>query len=385
MADYDSILKEEKKYEEPVVIKDDGPEPFPWFKINFILLTIVLVISYVAYYYLILTPDKIFLMDMEFVREKYLSLLEPLSPYTLDDNYNLKGNIVLSENSYNMLINKNDDIRLNLERDTNYIDYYSKDNKNYLKISGYDDNYYQISNNDYYSVIKNLGEYFSGGIARDKFIKKVYVNNTVPVVESNLVLNNEDIMEALGVRAFENTYQVLFTFKNNAVTNNVISMKIIVNNLTTGERAVFQYQNNYLTYKDSNNNLKFELEGNKDNFSIKIYRDDTIYGVLSGVRENTNYQYLYQVIEQVYTVTLNISSDSNILTYNLASTIEKEGVTYEQALNISLEPNLDEELSNPVIDDSLDYDSLTEEDKNRFQASLEALVGELRQFIREYQ
>ena len=387
MPNYDSILKEEKKYEEPFVpVKAEGPPPFPKFKIAFILITIILIISYIAYYYIILTPDKIFLNDINILVNKYSPLLEPLKTSIPSDDYNIKGTIILNDNNYNYIFNKANTVtKFNLTLNDSSLNYYSKTNNNYLNVSTYDDNYYKINNDNYLDVIANLKDYFQNKIETEKFIKKVYIDNATPIVESNLVLNNEEITSSLGLNNQKDTYQVLFTFKNNAISNKIISMKIIVNNLTTGNRALIIYQNNYVTYKDDNNNLKFELVGNQDDFNLKIYKDDVMYSVLSGLKANDTYQYLYQVIDQIYNIILDINTETIVTTYKLTSNIETEGVIQEQIIDITMETNFDDMTESTDIDETLNYNSLTEEEKTRYDTDLDNLIGVLRQFIKECQ
>lgn len=382
MADYDSILKEDKKQVEPV-LEEEEIDKFPWFQTNFILITIVLIISYIVYYNLILTPDKVFYSDIFFFYENYLSIFDYIDSYNVGDTYNFDGEITLGEDSYDLLINKDISSKnITLSIDDNFFDYYSKDDSSYLKVSSYNDNYYTFNSIDYSKVLNSVSKYFSSGIEKNKFIKKVYISNVVPIVESNLVMDHADILEALNVESLKNTYQVLFTFKNNAITNDVISMKIIINNLTSGMRVVLLYQNGYLIYNDGENVLKFEFSGNRDDFKIKVYRDDVMYGVFSGVKRVEGYQYLYQVIDKIYTLSLDIKNSDNNIIYTFKSNIEKDTKIEEKILSISLESvdleNTDKEFN------YLEYDELDEVEKEKYQICLSNIIGRLKNFIYEY-
>lgn len=382
MGNYDSILKEDKKYVEPVKEEEEIAK-FPWFQTNFILITIVLIISYIVYYNLILTPDKVFYSDVFFFYEKYLSIFDYIDSYNISDTYNLGGSITLGEYNYDLLVKKDISSKnITLSIDDNFLDYYSRDKSSYLKASSYNDNYYTFNSIDYSKVLNSVSKYFSSGIEKNKFIKKVYISNVVPIVESNLVMDHADILKALNVESLKNTYQVLFTFKNNAVTNDVISMKVIINNLTNGKRVVLLYQNGYLIYNDGKDILKFEFSGNRDDFKIKVYRDDVMYGVFSGIKSGDNYQYLYQVIDKIYTLSLDIKNSDDKIVYAFKSNIEKNTKIEENNLVISLE-SVNEESADGEFS-YLEYNELDEVEKEKYQSAIESVVLELKNFINKY-
>ena len=384
MAEYDSILKEKKKYEEPV--KETGPKPFPWFKIDVILIILVLIISYIIYYIKILTPDQIFLTDLQKLTEKYQGIFEPLNLSQLDNNYNLEGLITLDDKEYTYSLVQNENIQkfsLSLNSDT--LSYYNIENLQYLKLSSFQDNYIKLNTNNTFNIFHNLKDYLTNKIPKDKFIKKFYLNGTTPIVESNLVINNDDLKQALNLDTLEDSYEVLFTFKNHSITNEIISMKVTINNLTTSARKVILYENGSLTIKDDEKTLKFQLEENADDFILKIYTDDTLFSVLTGTKQENSYQYTYQVIDKIYTITLKVSEESNTNRYELESKIEEDDIITNQKLTITYQYQNDIILESTDIAGAKNYGALTEEELTNYNSSLEEIIGDLRKFIDEYQ
>ena len=77
-------------------------------------------------------------------------------------------------------------------------------------------------------------------------------------------------------------------------------MKMIINNLNNNKRYVILYQDEALTISDDQAlNLKFTLENKNQDFTLKIYKNDNIYSVLSGVKQEDDYLYKYQIINQI--------------------------------------------------------------------------------------
>ena len=387
MKDYDSILKEKKKYEEEP--KERGPKPFPWLRMDIFSIAIVIIISYIFYYNKILTPKNIFLTDLNDLLSQYQIVLNPLNLTTLtNEDYNLEGTIELNNKKYQYIMNKNDDkSNLSISLNNHNLTYYTLDNNTYIKLSSFKEQYIKISQNNYLNIINNLFLYFSNNLKEENFIKKFYLNGTTPIVESNLILKNEDLLTNLNLTNLDNSYEVLFTFKNNAITNDIISMKITINNQTTNERAVILYEDKILTYKDDTNNLKFQLETKDHDFTLKIYQEDTLFSVLTGTNKEDSYQYMYQVIDKIYNITLITKEEENITTYEITSNIEKNGITINPNLTITLNKNKEiiSELPSISTQEIKDYEDLTPEEKTNYQSNLEEIIGELRKFIKEYQ
>lgn len=376
MNEYGSILEENKKYEVPITNKNRYKK-FPWFKMNVLLLSILLIISYFIYYNIILTPELIFINDIKILVDKYDDILTPLEINKLSYNYGLIGNIKLNDKDYNFEIDKiNKETNFILGIDDESLNYYFNNDYNYVKLSN-NDSFYKKNSNNYFNIISNLKEYFMN-LSKDKFIKKFYFNGTTPIIESNLELDNNDIIEAIKPNYYDSTYQLLFTFKNNALTNEIISMKITINNLMTNERGVLLYENNYLTYKSDKLDLKFDLEQKDKDFTLKIYKNDILFSTLSGIKQRDSYEYSYQVIDKVYNINVSISNDNELYYYDINSVIANN----ENNLNISfqyLDPFIDNDISN-----SIDYSSLTEEEKELYKGTINSIIKELRNFIKQY-
>ena len=71
MSNYDSILKTKNTYKEDVVNIENNKKKFPWFRIDFICIILLIVVSYIVYYNKVLTPDNIYLNDLKTVYDKY--------------------------------------------------------------------------------------------------------------------------------------------------------------------------------------------------------------------------------------------------------------------------------------------------------------------------
>ena len=379
MKEYDSILKENKKYDSS--IENSKIKKFPWFKVDILLISILLIIGYCIYYSTILNPNQIFINDIKTLINKYDNILYPLEINKLKENYGLIGNINLNNKNYNFEIDKiNKETNFILGIDDESLNYYFNNDYNYVKLSN-NDSFYKKNSNNYFNIISNLKEYFMN-LSKDKFIKKFYFNGTTPIIESNLELDNNDIIEAIKPNYYDSTYQLLFTFKNNALTNEIISMKITINNLMTNERGVLLYENDYLTYKSDKLELKLELEKKDKDFTLKIYKSDILFSTLSGIKQRDSYEYSYQVIDRVYNVNVSISNDNELYYYDINSTIEKNNINNENNLNISfqyLDPFIDNDISN-----SIDYSSLTGGEKELYNSTINSIIKELRNFIEQY-
>ena len=382
MTEYDSILKEKKKYDEPIKVKKE--KKFPWLLIDIISLLLNLIISYFFYYKNILSPDKIILNDLKKVGDKYKIIFTNLNLEQLtQDKYNLVGEIELNDKKYNYeLSKKHPSTNLSLELEDKKLNYYSNSNQNYLKISNFKDEYYQLNNNNYLNIITNVKNYLNNKLKEEKFIKKFYLNGTIPIVESNLELNNETIKSILNIN-YKDNYKTLLTFKNNAITNEIISIKIIINNLNKNKRTVILYENDYLTYKDDNQTLNFYLEEKNEDFTLKIYKNDIIYSVITGIKQQESYQYTYQIIVKIYNIGLTIKKEDNNYLYDISSIIEKDTTTIKPNLKLTIKYTDNEIVEEPTTKDN--YKNLTKEEKTQYKYNIEEIIVELRQFIQKHQ
>ena len=138
---YDSILKEKKKY-----IEVQAPKKKSIFKrcliIDILLILLLLIISYIIYYNSILSTKNIILNNNKVLLSeyqelfKYLYLDEILSDGTLD------GELTLNDNNYNFKTSKDQDkLFINLENDKEIINYYYAKDSVYFQIPSISDNY----------------------------------------------------------------------------------------------------------------------------------------------------------------------------------------------------------------------------------------------------
>lgn len=372
MKKYDSILKEKKKYND--FIEDNSYKKFPWFKIDILLISILLIISYLIYYNTILSPKVVFLNDIKILINKYESILSPIEINNLDNNYGIIGNIKLNDKDYNFQIDKIDkETKFILDLNEQNFHYHSNNNENYIKLNN-NNIFYKLNNNDYFSMIFNLKNYFNN-IPKNKFIKKFYFNGTTPIIENNLILKNNDIIEALKPNHYDSTFEVLFTFKNNAITNEIISMKVAVNDLMSNERRVFFYEKGYLTYVNDEEKIKFDLEKKEKDFTLKVYKNDILFSTLTGIKKDDIYEYSYQLIDKIYNINASIKKENENYNFNTNYIIDN----MEENIIINYQ------LLAPIIDDNIDnsiyYSSLTYEEKNIYQNNINVIISPLKDFI----
>ena len=362
MSNYDSILKTKNTYKEDAVNIENKKKKFPWFRIDFICIILLLVVSYFIYYNKVLTPDNIFLNDLKTIYDKYSIIVDNSNvKYFINNNYNLKGKLDFNDEVYDINLNKfQDKLKIRFGINEEYLNYQIDDNEVYLNVSNFNDIYYKESTVNYLSMYYNVIDYLQNRLPKRKFIKKFYLNGTIPVVESNLVLNTDNIKEALGVGELKNTYEILFTFKNNAISNKIISMKVILNNSTTGRRGVFIFEEGILTYTENDIVYKFVIDKNNNDFRLDIYKNDTLYSVLTGNNKDKSYEYLYQVIDKVYNISLIVNKENSIPTYQLSSNINVDNERRTDNLNISLEENKDIIEDNSLDIKKEDYNNLDE-------------------------
>lgn len=383
MADYDSILKEEKKYDE----EPAKPKKFPWFKIDLLCIILVTIIGYIFYFINILNPRQIFFDDLTKITTKYQDLFTPLLLNNLSSSTNLEGIIEVNDTSYNYNLNKNDiNFNTTLKKENEYLIFSQSQNATYLKLSNFKEEYLEFNNiNNYPSIIKNIKNNLPTYLTEDKFIKRYYLDGSNPIVASELSLNNEDLKQLTGLTTIKNSYEVLLTLKNHAITNNIISIKATINNKTTNKRVVITYENSILNYKDSNNNLDFKLEkSSSKDFELKIYKEDTLYSVLKGSEEGKKYNYSYKVIDKIYNINLEIAQEKELINYTLNKIVEKDEKTINNTLSLSINtaPSTIGETIN--IDKSLAFDTLTKEDKELYQTSLDTFLIDFNNFFPNY-
>jgi len=289
MGKYDSILKEKKK----TTTIEEQPKKFPKFLVSCILIIIVLISSYIIYYNKVLSPKNIVIQDSINIVKKYSSLIKNAPLLEFKNENNLTGTIIYGPDTFNFnLVKNNNNLSFNISNNNKFINYYLLDNKTYIKVPSITE-YISLNSNFSINTLLSLEEKLST-IKEDKYIKNIYFANKKPIVEINLTLNTNELNEIFGF-GLEEEYEVIATFKNNAIINNIEETKIIINNKTTLERKVITIKENELLYKINNDTYKMILESKDNNFTLKINKNDILYSVLTGTTNESNYIYTYQV------------------------------------------------------------------------------------------
>lgn len=383
MSEYDSILKEKKKYsEEPVTKKK---RRFPWLQIDIFLILIILIVSYLIYYRIILAPEKIFLEDVSSIFQKYSQILEPMNLQKLGEDYQLHGTILLNEEQYDYgMIHSQDKFKLELARQDQSLCYYVDKEDRLIQLSSLGDEYIQLEEDSYVNILKNLQSNFLNVVSETQYIKKFYFDGYVPIVEVNLELENTQLQEILGSK-FQGEWEALFTFKNQAFTNETLSMKVVLHNLSTDERRLFTLSDGNINYSDDSKiNWQFRLSKKNEDFTLKIYQNEILYSVLSGSKAEDSYLYTYQVIDKIYTLSLEIRKEEEGYSYLFSSNTSLDGQIVKEDAKITLNILEDVILEDINVKEQKDYSKFTEEEKKQYQLGLETIIGNLREFVDKY-
>ena len=365
-GEYNSILKEKKIYTDPVHV-DNHPMFKRAIKIGIFVALIILVVSYVIYFNTVLASESIFLNNITKFYTRYSVVYDNLGfDYDINNNYTFEGNVLVDNKEYDYsFIRDGNKFKKVLKNEVNNISYYYDDNLSYMKLSTLGNKYVQMDNQlydiDYYSKkLDVVSSYFDvyindmllgstvnevangfynldnykkifeniingyNSISSDKYIKKVYLEDKRPIVEIDLVLNTDDVNNILGGKS-NNLYvsddvEISIIMKNDAVTNDICNIKIVINNKTNNRREVINYQEDELTFTDDqglNDKLIFNRDGSDIN--LKYYKDNLLYSVLTGKLENNKYIYMYQVIDEIYNIKLSVDNNGNSYNYLLLS------------------------------------------------------------------
>lgn len=384
MSEFDSILKEKKKYQEPELLKVKKKKRFPYLVLDFIFIVLILIGSYIVYYRNVLAPDKIFMSDISRIIEEYKNIFQYFPIQDVNSDYYFEGTLSLDEKEYNYNIIRNQDkLKIDFSIQEDSLLYYLDNQNQYIKLSNLGEDYIKLDKN----VLEGssaVQESFSTYITEEQYIKKFYLDGYTPVVEVILVLENEDITNLISTNLGDQ-YEVLFTFKNHAFTNEVISMKMVINNLTTNKRELITYQDGEITYSDGEKiNLKFVLSRKNNDFSLKIYQSEVLYSVLSGMKQEDRYQYIYQVIDEIYNISLTVTKGEHRYVYDLTSNIENDGVTTTKNAILTLNQKDNILLEEVDVELAKDFKTFTEDEKKAYEEALNGIIGNLRKFIDEY-
>lgn len=386
MENYDSILKEKKKYVEEPSIKKNSYNKYV--VIELFVVIIALIISYFFYYHNILTSKNIFLYNSNYLINEIKPVFSPLNLDSILDltSYSLEGNLVFDEYKYDYeLIREQEKTKFLLKNSEQSLIYYFDNLNLYTKISSFkDDNYIEQSNYNWFDIIRDLKIIFDEKIDEKLFIKRFYFEEKTPIVEVNIELDNELINKLFASTIINDDVEYILTFKNNALTEEMISGKLIVNNKTKNTRDVFVYKNKTLSLTNNNGNItKYSLNSKKNDFTLKISNNDNLYSILIGSQKEDSYQYSYQIIDTIYGINLNINKNADIITYNIHSNYEDNNHTIEKDLVATCLVRetgaLDEEVENKI-----NFSSLSDDEKNNFKNSINDFMLPIRNFIYQH-
>ncbi len=383
MKEYDSILKEEKQYADPAPIKHSKYTKY--IIIDIIAIILILIVSYIVYYHTILNGKQIFLEDMNRLFEQYHVFLKHFPIEKYNSNYAIEGTIKLQEANYNYgIIRNKDNLKISFSDSKEHLDMFKKDNQLYIKAPSIKENYILYQKEIYVNLAQELAKNFTTYITDDQYIKTFYLEGKKPIVEVNMQLKKDNLATILGnTNSLPEDLEVLITLKNNAITNQTISMKAVVR--TSNTRVVWNYQDGVISYTDNEGIMtKFVLIKKNKDFNLKIYKNDSLYSVLSGTAKAQNYEYVYQIIDKIYTLRLDIRQKKAVTTYTFSSNIENDGVTTKQEL-ILTNQDQDEIILEENTKDAIIYSKLTEEEQNQYQNLSNQLINPLREFIQKYQ
>ena len=338
---YDSVLKEKKKYVDYV---DD--RPFirrHLFLVNIFAILIILVISFVIYFNTTLSSKNIVLNDIDYFYNKFNSLYKNTGISNIDD-IKFNGDISLEvDSNYDNI----DD--MNILRELKF---------NYSLISNDNNKYYSINNDDYsFSYLEKGSKAFlttndmnvmyninSNNDSKDesdiidniKLDKKTFTSDGKIVVSVSFSVDGNivnDYLNSLSNNYFsllnlfnikiDNNTKYDITVKNDIFANDIISIKVVKKD--DNNRGVLYISDNTFTYSDDNdNNYKGVFDIKNDSFMFKFYNDEDLKFVISGKGSDNSYVYNYQVINVVDNAAIQIKKEKNKTVYTINIKKEKE-------------------------------------------------------------
>ena len=274
-------------------------------------------------------------------------------------------------------------MKVSFSRGDSYFIYYLEDNISYTKLDT--DNYIAKQRDNILNFLYNIKDNFDRVVSTDSYIKRLYWDGNRPVVEVNLVLNKKTINDILDSDIITDDIEITVTFKNDAIMNEIINSKVIIANKSNNKRVTVVYRDN--TFKVTDNDGKitdyvFQKKGN--DFTIKIMKDNQLYSIVNAIKKDSNYQYSYQVIDKTYNLMLDVISNGNNIKYQFSSHIgDNNDNMVEKKLVIEGNRMEDGALSKDTFK-SVDYSTLSKDDKDKFDTSINNFFLPIREFIDEY-
>ena len=379
MGKYDAILKEKKVYQDPQV----HHSKYTKYVIIYIFsIFLVLGISYFVYYRTVLSFEQVLQSDFVALKKQYANVFTSIIPKNVASSSSLEGAITLEDSVYNYgILREENGLQLELSNQDNYL--YSKiTSQDYSLELGSFSRYGVVYSQDllYQDFVSRLKK----KISDIKAIKNLYLEGNVPIVEFSFSLSEKDINDILGSNYLKDKYNIIVTIKNNALTNEAVSVKCAITNQGNGLRSILEYKDKEIVYEVSKaKKYRLNMENKKKNFQLRIYENGELYSVFSGEASSYRYCYSYQVINKVYNLQLIIQEEKGGYSYSLNSSIEKDGETTEKTVKAVLRNG-----KNDLLEESdakrINYQNLTSSEKDDFQKKLKEFLSPLEKLVHYY-
>ena len=384
---YDSILNDKtKKQSKFGKISSENSKKPNYVIIDIIIIIVIIFISYIIYFNTILSGKSIIVNDFKVILDEYGNVFSNLSfNYDISNNYSFNGSIDIYKNNENnkitYSINNDNNTYLNIYNSDINISYYTNNRSNYVKSNNIGDNYVKsggLTIDDYVDIYNNIEKNIKQFLSdKNNYRKSFYFDGDKPVVKVEFNLNRDDIDKILGSTNVSKkiNYNVNVTLLNNAFSNDIISVKVIINNNSNNSRDVYVYDGNNIVHTNDNNaNDRYEISNKDSNFTLKYYKSDSLYSVLSGENVSGNYNYLYQVIDSKYNIKLTVNNKGNNYNYLFDFNIDTEDKKYDMNIEI-----VGEYGNKAIVDiediESISKKSLDEKQLNNYNSLVNDLLG----------
>ena len=384
--DYDSILKEKNQTKSILSeISEENSNKPNYVIICMFVCIIIVVISYIVYFNTILSGKNIFLNDFKVISNEYMNIITNLNfNYDLIGSYD--GNISIANGNNNRELSYNIDsdgnnIYFNIFDDSDNVEYYSDGVNSLVKGNNISDSYINIGDISIYdyidlygNLINNINSFLDD---KDNYNKDFYFEGEQPVVKIEVNFNDEEINNIIGNEnlMLDGDYNINITFLNNAFTNDIISVKVIVNNRSEDKRSVYLYENNAISYtNDDGVDDRIEISNDGSDFVLEYYKNDVLYSVLSGTLGNSGYDYLYQVIDSRYNIKLNVNNSENSYEYLFDFNIDTDTKKYDFSMSIDGEYSSDS-IVDVAIENVIEKDKLNDSQLDSYNNLVNNLLG----------
>ena len=377
MSKYDKILKQEKVFREPIVKKSKYTK---YIIIYCLLFTMLLITSYIIYYNTVLSPINIIKNDFTSLAKNLENIYQNIIPSQIGAS--LEGTITSEKLNYNYgLIKEGNNYYLDLSTKDSSLQYQITPKITKTNLSTFQNNRITKENKIDYSKLKNTLNTF---LKEEKYIKTFYFDKKTPIVEINFTLTDNDINSLFHTTILKEKYNIIITLKNDALKNEIKSIKVVVNNKTKNQRSTFEYQNQSLIYQNfKNEKYKFILVNNQKDFNMKIYKNEELYSILLGKSYEKSYTMTYQIINKIYNISLTKTEEKSLTTYKIVFKKEEEESKKEDTINIALN-----QASNTLKEDTESkektYRSLNQSEKTEYNEKIKQFFAPLKELINEY-